>query len=163
MLPEASGSTLSSGGYGDFTDNTLGNIHIVQSLYPTLFTQGVATNSFDSGSDTIHGNGSRDIIFGSGGAVDELHGYNSSDIIVGDFAVIHLDSMVDYLYGIYSVDSHNCTEGGGQNVITGDDDHDIIVGKQYQTALDHGVVCVCPSTNRYCMLLLLFRWWTFCG
>ena len=136
MLPEASGSTLSSGGYGDFTDNTLGNIHIVQSLYPTLFTQGVATNSFDSGSDTIHGNGSRDIIFGSGGAVDELHGYNSSAIIVGDFSVIHLDSMVDYLYEIFSVDSHNCTEDGGQNVINGDDDYGIIVGKQHQVLTD---------------------------
>ena len=76
-----------------------------------FFTQGVATNSFDSGSDIIHGNGSRDIIFGLGGAVDEMHGYNSSAIIVGDFSVIHLDSMVDYLYGIFSVDSHNCTEG----------------------------------------------------
>ena len=103
--------TLSSGGYGDFTDNTLRNIHIVQSLYPPLFTRGVATNSYDSGSDTIHGNGSRDIIFGSGGAVDGMHGYNSSAIIVGDFSVIHLDSMVDYLYEIFSVDSHNYTEG----------------------------------------------------
>lgn len=91
----------------------------------------MATNSFDSGSDTIHGNDSRDVIFGSGGADDEVHGYNSSDIIIGDFAVIHLDSMVDYLYGVISIDSHNCTEGGGQNIITGDDDHDIIVGKYH--------------------------------
>ena len=116
------------GGYGDFTDNTLRNIYLVESLYPPLYTNRVPTNSFDSGSDTIHGNANRDIIFGSGGALDELHGYNSSDIIIGDFAIILIDATVDYLYGIVSIDSHNCTEGGGQNTITGDSDHDIIVG-----------------------------------
>ena len=62
------------------------------------------------------------------GALDELHGYNSSDIIVGDFAVILIDETVDYLYGILSIDSHNCTEGGGRNTMTGDEDHDIIIG-----------------------------------
>ena len=111
------------GGYGDFTDNTLRNIHLVESLYPPLIT-----NNFDSGNDLIHGNEKRDIIFGSGGAVDELFGYNSSDIIIGDFAVILIDDNVDYLYGIISIDSHNCTEGGGQNIMAGGDDHDIIVG-----------------------------------
>ena len=99
------------GGYGDFTDNTLRNIHLVESLYPPLYTRGIPTNSFDSGSDTIHGNGARDIIFGSGGGLDELHGYSSSDILIGDFAIILLDASVEYLYGVYSIDSHNCTEG----------------------------------------------------
>ena len=116
------------GGYGDFTDNTLRNIYLVESLYPPLITHGVPTNSFDSGSDIIHGNKNRDIIFGSGGALDELHGYNSSDIIIGDFAIILIDPTVDYLYGIVSIDSHNCTEGGGQNTLKGYDNHDIIVG-----------------------------------
>ena len=48
---------------------------------------------------------------------------------MGDFAVILLDETVDYLYGILSIDSHNCTEGGGRNIIMGGNDHDIIVGK----------------------------------
>jgi hypothetical protein len=62
------------------------------------------------------------------GALDELHGYNSSDVIVGDFAVIVADDTVDFLYGVLSIDSHNCTEGGGRNIITGDRGHDIIIG-----------------------------------
>ena len=111
------------GGYGDFTDKTVRNFHFVESLYPPL-----VTNNFDSGSDIIHGNGARDVIFGSGGALDKLHGYNSSDIIVGDFAVILIDETVDYLYGITSIDSHNCTEGGGKNIMTGDENHDILIG-----------------------------------
>ena len=96
---------------------------MIQVFYPH-----VSRNNYDSGSDTIHGNQKRDIIVGCGGALDELHGYNSSDIIVGDFVIILIDDTVDYLYGIVSIDSHNCTEGGGQNIMTGDDDHDIIVG-----------------------------------
>jgi len=60
--------------------------------------------------------------------LDELHGYNSSDIIIGDFAIVLMDDQVGYLYGIVSIDSHNCTEGGGKNIITGGDNHDIIVG-----------------------------------
>lgn len=42
--------------------------------------------------------------------------------------MVLLDETVDYLYGVLSVDSHNCTEGGGRNIITGGDDHDVIVG-----------------------------------
>jgi hypothetical protein len=60
------------GGYGDFTDNTLRHPHLIESLYPPLITNYVPTNSFDSGSDIIHGNGERDIIFGSGGALGEI-------------------------------------------------------------------------------------------
>ena len=65
--------SLLLGGYGDFTDNTARNIHKVESLYPPLIMNGVSTNSFDSGSDTIHGNEKRDIIFGSGGALGEWY------------------------------------------------------------------------------------------
>ena len=61
--------------------------------------------------------------------LDELHGYNSSDIIIGDFAIVLMDEQVGHLYGIMSIDSHNCTEGGGKNIITGGDNHDIVVGK----------------------------------
>lgn len=60
------------GGYGDYTDNAVRNIHLVESLYPPLIMNGVSTNSFDSGSDIIHGNEKRDIIFGSGGALGEF-------------------------------------------------------------------------------------------
>lgn len=128
---DESGTTVArqgGGGYGDYTDNTARNIHIVESLYPPYTINGVSVNNFDSGSDSIHGNEKRDIIFGSGGAHDELHGYNSSDVIIGDFAIVLIDETVDYLYGIVSIDSHNCTEGGGQNIMTGGEDHDIIVG-----------------------------------
>ena len=102
-------------GYGDFTDDTVRNLHHIEALYPPLIQ-----NNFDSGNDIIHGNKNRDIIFGCGGAVDELYGYNSSDILIGDFAVILIDDTVDYLYGIVSIDSHNCTEGGGQNIMAGE-------------------------------------------
>ena len=60
------------GGYGDYTDNAVRNIHLVESLHPPLIMNGVSTNSFDSGSDIIHGNEKRDIIFGSGGALGEF-------------------------------------------------------------------------------------------
>lgn len=49
-------------------------------------------------------------------------------MILGDFAIILFDERADYLYGMMSIDSHNCTEGGGKNIITGDGGHDIIVG-----------------------------------
>ena len=60
--------------------------------------------------------------------IDELHGYDSSDIIIGDFAIVLMNEQVGYLYGIVSIDSRNCTEGGGRNIITGGDHHDIILG-----------------------------------
>jgi hypothetical protein len=65
-------SAFIKGGYTDFTDDTVRNIHLIESLYPPLYTNGVPTNSFDSGSDIIHGNIARDIIFGSGGALGEI-------------------------------------------------------------------------------------------
>jgi hypothetical protein len=68
---DESGTTVArqgGGGYGDFTDNTLRHPRLIESLYPPLITNWVPTNNFDSGSDTIHGNGARDLIFGSGGA-----------------------------------------------------------------------------------------------
>ena len=67
------------GGYGDFTDKTVRNIHLVESLYPPL-----VINNFDSGSDIIHGNGARDIIFGSGGKSHSMYA-----IIVKSFEKLH--------------------------------------------------------------------------
>ena len=50
---------------------------------------------------------------------DELHGADEQDYILGDFGVIVFDESLPNLYGILSIDSLNCTDGGGINVISG--------------------------------------------
>ena len=46
---------------------------------------------------------------------DKLYGNNGSDFIFGDFALLTFDELAPNLYGILSIDSLNCTEGGGTN------------------------------------------------
>ena len=70
--------TCISGGYWDFMDDEDRSVHLIESLYPPLFTNGIETNSFDSGSDIIHGNAAQDIIFGSGGALGKILSENVS-------------------------------------------------------------------------------------
>ena len=60
------------GGFGDFTDGVVRNIWTIDAVYPPLEVNGIETNNFDSGNDTIYGNIARDIIFGCGGDIGEL-------------------------------------------------------------------------------------------
>jgi len=107
---------VGGGGYGDFTDGEVRQISQVRGIFPP-----VDINYLDSGNDTIYGNADRDVIFGCGGELDVLNGDDGSDLLFGDFGVIHLASNASNgnLFGILSIDSLNCTRGGGNNNIYG--------------------------------------------
>lgn len=50
---------------------------------------------------------------------DSLYGNDGSDFIFTDFAELVYDEMAPNLYGIRSIDSLNCTEGGDRNIAHG--------------------------------------------
>lgn len=113
------------GGYGDFTDDEERNIYRVKSLYPFP----AFTNNYDSGSDRIDGNGNRDVIFGSGGLLDEIHGNDGEDLIVTDYGVIEFDFKAPNLEGVLSIESRDCNEPvDGRNVAYGGSQDDVIIG-----------------------------------
>lgn len=97
---------VGGGGYLDRSDGVERNISRIESFYPNL-----SINNLDSGSDKLYGNTKRDVLIGGGGDLDELYGHNSSDIIIGDSVLIFFDEEAPNLYGLLSIDSHNCTEG----------------------------------------------------
>ena len=105
---------IGGGGYGDSTDNVIRSVHRIQAVYPPF-----STNNFGSGNDTVYGNGARDILFGCGGNFDKTFGNDGNDIIFGDFGEVILDVSAPSMYGVVSIDSLNCTEGGGMNTVIG--------------------------------------------
>ena len=111
---------VGGGGYGDFTDGAVRQIGQVRGIFPPVDIN-YSDSGLDSGNDTIHGNADRDVIFGCGGELDVLNGDDGSDLLFGDFGVIHLASNASNgnLFGILSIDSLDCSQGGGRNKIYG--------------------------------------------
>ena len=60
------------GGFGDYTDGVVRSIHMIEVVYPPWHMNGIHTNHFDSGNDTIYGNAEKDIIFGCGGELGKI-------------------------------------------------------------------------------------------
>lgn len=59
---------------------------------------------------------------------DELYGNDGPDIISTDFVTILFDTSEQNLYGVTSITSQNCSEGGGNNTAHGNDGDDILLG-----------------------------------
>jgi hypothetical protein len=74
------------------------------------------------GQDKIYLGDGPDIAFG-GALGDTIDGGIGSDLMLGDFGVIHLTSNASNgnLFGILSIDSLDCIQGGGSNTIYGNE------------------------------------------
>ena len=83
------------GGFEDFIGVTLQNIWTINDVYPPLEANGIETNNFDSGNDTIYGNIAHDIMFGCGRVIGELFLVANCQLFVS--LVSHFISIVFFM------------------------------------------------------------------
>lgn len=105
---------VGGGGYDDFTDGEVRQIHRIEAVYPPSAIR-YNDSELISGNDTIYGNEARDVIIGCGGEKDVMFGNEGSDILLGGFGeLVFDDSDNGTLYGLRSIESLNCSNSNDE-------------------------------------------------
>ena len=120
IIGGALGDTIHAHGGADLVFGDHGKVVLYEDPPYKLMHATTSHANCTPGEDSMDLGDGSDIAFG-GALGDTIYGGAGSDLLFGDFGVIHLASNASNgnLFGILSIDSLDCSQGGGRNKIYG--------------------------------------------